>query len=79
MNLSFKFVRLRKTGQIEILVYGDTKIDKVGFCQWHMVKCEITEAEAVDDMPKVIKGQPLSHGKLLDTASQGMCLCRLGR
>ena len=43
-----------------------------------MIKCEIIDTEAVDGMLEVVKSHPFSHGKLLDTATQGMCLCRLG-
>lgn len=75
-NLSFKFVRIGKTSQIVIMVYGNTNIEKVGLCEWHMAKWEITEAEVGDGMTEVKKGQPFSHGTLLDTETQGMCLCR---
>lgn len=77
MNFSFKFARIRKIGQIETLIYGNTKIEDIGFCIY-LVKCEIIETEAVDDVPQVIKGQLFCQGKLLDTATQAMCLCRLG-
>ena len=33
INLSFKFVRIRKIGPIETLIYSNTKIKNVGFCK----------------------------------------------
>lgn len=33
MNLSFKFVKVGKIGKIETMIYGNTKIEEVGFCK----------------------------------------------
>lgn len=52
------------------MVYGNTKIGKVGLCRWHVVKYEMTEAEAEDGMPEIIHGQTFPHGNLLVTATQ---------
>lgn len=47
MNFSFKFVKVGKIGKIEIMIYGNIKIEEVGFCKWDILKCEIIEIEVV--------------------------------
>ena len=37
----------------------------------------MTEAKAVDAMPQIIRGQPFSHEKLLDTVTWARNLFRL--
>lgn len=76
MNLSFKLVKVGKIGKIETMIYGNTKIEEAGFCKWDILKCEITEIEAVAGTPQVIRGQSLSHSKLLATGTQARYLFR---